>query len=735
VTTSGVGYCWGAASSGILGNGTTTPSVQAPSLVLGGHTWRKISASGYLNTCGMTTAGAAYCWGEAWDGKLGNGTTTPDQSSPSLVLGGHTFQDVRSGTNASCGLRTDNLLYCWGNNSYESTGTGPVGYRTTPFLVNGGHSWTSMSVGGTMGCGIRTNGTAMCWGRADTGALGNGITNPNTSAVPVLVGNPVNACTLSTWNAYTVPEANTWRDIAFGNGIFVAVAEDGTNRVMTSPDGVTWTARAAPGSSTWQSVTFGNGLFVAVAFDGTHQVMTSPDGINWTTRTGTGGQWFAVTYGNGLFVATAWWSGTNWVMTSPDGINWTGRNASINEKWVSVTYGNGLFVATAYQAAAANNIMTSPDGINWTTRNSGVSAGSNGLNGIAYGNGRFVAVSDFDVLTSTDGINWASGPWPGGYWGWDDVIYVNGRFIAVSDAAGAIVATSTDGLSWTTSASGATSGWTKLAYGSGQIVSTAVSGTSRAMTATCNSNCNNPTQPAGTMLYNQTSRVVQWCDGTAWRAAGPIGPAGPNSGCASPTGTGGDVLFNSNSAVMQYCDGDNWRHIGAIDPCLVAGATPGTVCGDGSIYAGFTPDGNVRMFTTPADAGQFDWNDNNTNYTDVGFVEYVSGETSTNALVTIDSDSVTPGVQLHEAAQYCYDLVAHGKDDWYLPARDELNVVYQNRVAIGGFNLSGSDPTGFYWSSSQSGTNAINARRQSFNTGVDDSEFKGQDSTVRCVRK
>jgi hypothetical protein len=38
------------------------------------------------------------------------------------------------------------------------------------------------------------------------------------------------------------------------------------------------------------------------------------------------------------------------------------------------------------------------------------------------------------------------------------------------------------------------------------------------------------------------------------------------------------------------------------------------------------------------------------------------------------------------AARHCNDLSAHGKDDWYLPAQDELDVMYDNRVAIGGFN-------------------------------------------------
>jgi hypothetical protein len=86
---------------------------------------------------------------------------------------------------------------------------------------------------------------------------------------------------------------------------------------MTSPDGTTWTARAAAEANNWYGVTYGNGLFVATAYTGTNRVMTSPDGTTWTARAaaGAGADWLDVTYGNGLFVAVAG-STANRVMTS-----------------------------------------------------------------------------------------------------------------------------------------------------------------------------------------------------------------------------------------------------------------------------------------------------------------------------------------------------------------------------------------------------------------------------------
>ena len=135
------------------------------------------------------------------------------------------------------------------------------------------------------------------------------------------------------WVAQSATEDNNWLSVTYGGGLFVAVASDGTNRVMTSPDGITWTAQGAAEPNPWYSVTYGGGLFVAVSFNGTNQVMTSPDGITWTARSAAEANgWASVTYGGGFFVAVSL-NGTNRVMTSPDGITWTARSAAEPNPW------------------------------------------------------------------------------------------------------------------------------------------------------------------------------------------------------------------------------------------------------------------------------------------------------------------------------------------------------------------------------------------------------------------
>jgi hypothetical protein len=101
-----------------------------------------------------------------------------------------------------------------------------------------------------------------------------------------------------TWTRRTLPAGN-WRDITYGNGVFVAVGDGGS---ATSPDGITWTPRILPANAVWLGVTYGNGVFVAVSsFDG--GFATSPDGITWTRRSPPSELWWSVTYGNGVFVA------------------------------------------------------------------------------------------------------------------------------------------------------------------------------------------------------------------------------------------------------------------------------------------------------------------------------------------------------------------------------------------------------------------------------------------------
>jgi hypothetical protein len=168
---------------------------------------------------------------------------------------------------------------------------------------------------------------------------------------------------------------------------------------MTSADGITWTSRTSASDSKWNRVAYGGGLFVAVAgFPGeTGAVMTSTDGTTWTSRTVADRWWTDVTYGDGTFVAVARSSPPSGtpaagVMTSSDGVTWTERTAAAGHDWTGIAFGapsgTGIFAAVA-QSGATSAAMTSTDGTTWATE----TTPDAGWNSVAYGDGVFVAVA------------------------------------------------------------------------------------------------------------------------------------------------------------------------------------------------------------------------------------------------------------------------------------------------------------------------------------------------------
>jgi alpha-tubulin suppressor-like RCC1 family protein len=194
LTAGGVAYCWGANYTGQLGNNSTTNSL-IPVAVAGSLVFSLIGI-GDTHTCGVTTTSAAYCWGAnnvagVATGQLGNNSTT-NSLVPVAVAGGLTFSSVSGGHDHSCGLTPAGAAYCWGSNNVEGGApTGQLGNNSTtnslvPVAVVGGLTFSSVSSGGFHSCGLTTGGLAYCWGVNYRGELGNGSTVGN-SPVPVKV--------------------------------------------------------------------------------------------------------------------------------------------------------------------------------------------------------------------------------------------------------------------------------------------------------------------------------------------------------------------------------------------------------------------------------------------------------------------------------------------------------------------------------------------------------------------
>lgn len=170
MTTAGKAHCWGDNFQGQLGDGTTT-SRSTPVPVSGQLTFALVSAGGF-HACGLTTGGVAYCWGWNEFGQLGSGGPGGFSSTPRPVDGGLTFATLSAGNRHTCGVTPAGAGYCWGENFSGMLGTGTTNNSSVPEPVAGGLTFATISAGRFHSCGVTTAGTAYCWGGG--GAIGDG---------------------------------------------------------------------------------------------------------------------------------------------------------------------------------------------------------------------------------------------------------------------------------------------------------------------------------------------------------------------------------------------------------------------------------------------------------------------------------------------------------------------------------------------------------------------------------
>jgi alpha-tubulin suppressor-like RCC1 family protein len=178
LTPAGAAWCWGRGIAYRLGTGTTSEAdTAAPSAVVGGHTF-SVLATGFWHTCGLE-AGAAWCWGGGSNGALGQ--PVGDQSTPIPVSGGLTFTAIEAGDLFTCALGADSLAYCWGDDQYGQLGDGATTSRATPAPVHGGHRFRSLSLGPGRSCGITAADSLYCWG--GTGSASVPVDQPSAAGL------------------------------------------------------------------------------------------------------------------------------------------------------------------------------------------------------------------------------------------------------------------------------------------------------------------------------------------------------------------------------------------------------------------------------------------------------------------------------------------------------------------------------------------------------------------------
>lgn len=289
---------------------------------------------------------------------------------------------------------------------------------------------------------------------------------------------------VATMTTGSVPVAG-FNKLAFGNGVFVAVASSGTG-CSSSTDGINWTSRTMPASYQWSDVAFSGSIFVAVAFNavsGVCVVATSSDGATWTQRT-TPFNWANIAYGNGVFATNTYTPTTTLLTggTSTDGVNWTVRNSlNTGTNYNSLAFGNGVFVGTSStinSGTTSGRAISSTDGWSWTSY---VLPYTTTWAGVDFSNGKFFAwTSTTQAATTTNGTTWSAVAVPAGS---GPSAYGTNGWVMVKQGAGTTISFSANGTSWQTVSNALPSAtWRDVIYGNGKFVFISNTGASAALT-------------------------------------------------------------------------------------------------------------------------------------------------------------------------------------------------------------------------------------------------------------
>jgi len=162
----------------------------------------------------------------------------------------------------------------------------------------------------------------------------------------------------------------------------------------------------------------------------------------------------------------------------------------------------------------------------------------------------------------------------------------------------------------------------------------------------------------------------------------------------------------------------------------------GNDCGGGIVAyifvdgdPGYVVDEQHGLIAAEADQGLAKWYDGISINTGATGTALGTGSANTTTIITIITTQDATAINYAAGLARAYD--GDGNTDWFLPSIDELNKLYLNRVAIGGFS-TGMGLGSHYWSSTEA--SGMLAREQNFNTGYAGYDTKKTINQVRAVR-
>ena len=152
-------------------------------------------ASGSAHTCALISPTEIRCWGDGFDGALGNNqyddvgfAQTPAEGKPVAMLAAEDrVARIYAGGAHTCVLLVGGAVRCWGIGSSGQLGNGLTynfgdgfgevdGLPAIPPLVDVGGEVLDLALGEATTCALLVGGQVRCWGRNSEGQLGRNDT-------------------------------------------------------------------------------------------------------------------------------------------------------------------------------------------------------------------------------------------------------------------------------------------------------------------------------------------------------------------------------------------------------------------------------------------------------------------------------------------------------------------------------------------------------------------------------
>jgi alpha-tubulin suppressor-like RCC1 family protein len=163
-------WCWGRNNVGQLGDGTTTPHA-APAEVAGLATLEPVALAAFdRHSCALLSDGRVACWGANSSGQLGDGGDAAYRSAPVFTSALNDAIGVSAGGEHTCAVRANGVAVCWGSNEMGQLGAEVDSESRVPVVAL--DNVAAVAAGSAHSCALRREGDVYCWGSNDSGQLG-----------------------------------------------------------------------------------------------------------------------------------------------------------------------------------------------------------------------------------------------------------------------------------------------------------------------------------------------------------------------------------------------------------------------------------------------------------------------------------------------------------------------------------------------------------------------------------